>query len=165
MVLVNDWSARDIQKWEYAPLGPFLAKNFGTSISPWVVMLEALAPYRTEGPSQEPPPLPYLRTKGNPTWNVQLEVRLQGAGMPEGATDLCLEFAIPLLECPAASRPSHLRRVQSENGRFAGHGHGERTHAGFRSAAAYWNWTWGGEQLLARLPTEVNGDSWRTATA
>ena len=64
MVLVNDWSARDIQKWEYVPLGPFLAKNFGTSISPWVVTLDALEPFRVTGPAQDPEPLPYLRQGG-----------------------------------------------------------------------------------------------------
>src|SRR5262249_10448847 len=60
LVLVNDWSVRDLQKWEYHPLGPFLAKNFGTSISPWVVPLEALELFRTAGPQQDPAPLPYL---------------------------------------------------------------------------------------------------------
>ncbi len=64
LVLVNDWSARDIQAWEYQPLGPFLAKNFATSISPWVVPLEALEPFRTAGPKQDPEPLPYLRASG-----------------------------------------------------------------------------------------------------
>lgn len=64
MVLVNDWSARDIQKWEYVPLGPFLAKNFATTISPWVVTMEALRPWRCAGPAQEPPPLAYLREDG-----------------------------------------------------------------------------------------------------
>ena len=58
MVLLNDWSARDIQKWEYVPLGPFLAKNFATSISPWIVTMDALEPFRTKGPKQEPTPLP-----------------------------------------------------------------------------------------------------------
>ena len=81
MVLVNDWSARDIQKWEYAPLGPFLAKNFGTSISPWVVTMDALAPFRTAGPVQDPAPLDYLRTSGNWAYDVQLEVWLQGEKM------------------------------------------------------------------------------------
>ena len=61
MVLVNDWSARDIQAWEYQPLGPFLAKNFATSISPWVVPLEALEPFRVKGLTQEPKPLEYLQ--------------------------------------------------------------------------------------------------------
>lgn len=77
MVLVNDWSARDIQKWEYVPLGPFLAKNFGTSISPWVVPMEALEPFRTAGPPQDPPPLPYLRTTGVGAYDIHLEVHLQ----------------------------------------------------------------------------------------
>ncbi|MBH31139.1 MAG: fumarylacetoacetase [Candidatus Marinimicrobia bacterium] len=76
MVLVNDWSARDIQKWEYQPLGPFLAKNFGTTISPWVVTLEALEPFRCDGPEQTPEPLPYLRSTGKRTFDIQLEVAL-----------------------------------------------------------------------------------------
>lgn len=77
MVLVNDWSARDIQKWEYQPLGPFLAKNFATSISPWVVTLDALEPFRQSGPEQEPEPLPYLQSKGDWAYDIQLEVQLQ----------------------------------------------------------------------------------------
>ncbi len=81
MVLVNDWSARDVQSWEYAPLGPFLAKNFGTSISPWVVTMEALEPFRCAGPSQDPPPLAYLRTAGDQAIDIHLEVSLQSAGM------------------------------------------------------------------------------------
>lgn len=83
VVLVNDWSARDIQKWEYQPLGPFLSKSFGTSISPWVVTLEALAPFQTEGPRQDPAPLAYLQTEGNPTWDITLEVWLQSSSMCE----------------------------------------------------------------------------------
>jgi fumarylacetoacetase len=82
LVLVNDWSARDLQAWEYVPLGPFLAKNFATSISPWVVPLEALEPFRVAGPAQDPEPLPYLRTEGPQAYDVQLEVWLQGATMP-----------------------------------------------------------------------------------
>jgi fumarylacetoacetase len=81
MVLVNDWSARDIQAWEYVPLGPFLAKNFGTSISPWVVPLEALAPFRIAGAVQDPEPLSYLRPTGDWTYDIQLEVLLQTAKM------------------------------------------------------------------------------------
>src|SRR3954454_12416072 len=81
LVLVNDWSARDIQKWEYVPLGPFLAKNFGTSISPWVVPLDALAPFRTAGPPQDPLPLPYLRSSGDWAIDIQLEVALQTPSM------------------------------------------------------------------------------------
>jgi fumarylacetoacetase len=79
MVLVNDWSARDIQKWEYQPLGPFTAKNFATSISPWVVPLEALDPFRCKGPEQVPLPLPYLQTKGELAYDIKLEVFLQGS--------------------------------------------------------------------------------------
>ncbi len=81
MVLVNDWSARDIQAWEYVPLGPFLAKNFGTSVSPWVVPLAALEPFRTAGPRQDPEPLPYLRSPGDWAFDIELEVTIQGAGM------------------------------------------------------------------------------------
>jgi fumarylacetoacetase len=81
MVLVNDWSARDIQKWEYVPLGPFLAKNFATSISPWVVTLDALEPFRTAGPVQDPQPLPYLQTTGPQAYDIHLEALLQTAKM------------------------------------------------------------------------------------
>lgn len=86
MVVVNDWSARDIQAWEYQPLGPFLAKNFATSISPWVVTLDALKPFRTEGPAFEKELLPYLRTDGNPTFDINLEVKLQSEKMSEPET-------------------------------------------------------------------------------
>lgn len=81
-VLVNDWSARDIQSWEYQPLGPFLSKNFATSISPWVVPLEALEPFRAVGPVQEPEPLPYLRQSGLRAFDIHLEIWLQGKGEP-----------------------------------------------------------------------------------
>jgi fumarylacetoacetase len=81
MVLLNDWSARDIQKWEYVPLGPFLAKNFASSISPWIVTMDALEPYRTKGPNQDPTPLPYLQQKGKHAFDIQLEVAIQ----PENA--------------------------------------------------------------------------------
>lgn len=77
MVLLNDWSARDIQTWEYVPLGPFLAKNFATSISPWVITLDALEPFRTTSPKQEPTPLPYLQQTGDKTFDINLEVYLQ----------------------------------------------------------------------------------------
>ncbi|MBA2269446.1 MAG: fumarylacetoacetase [Chthoniobacterales bacterium] len=83
MVLMNDWSARDVQAWEYQPLGPFLAKNFCTSISPWVVTMDALEPFRLALPPQEPEPLPYLRAQNDSTYNIQLEARLQTATMPE----------------------------------------------------------------------------------
>jgi fumarylacetoacetase len=82
-VLMNDWSARDIQAWEYQPLGPFLAKNFCTSISPWVVMLEALEPFRKPLPKQDPEPLPYLREKNDFTFDIQLEASLRTAKLNE----------------------------------------------------------------------------------
>jgi fumarylacetoacetase len=81
LVLMNDWSARDIQAWEYQPLGPFLAKNFCTSISPWVVTLEALEPFRKPLPRQDPEPLPYLRAKNDFTFDIQLEAQLQTSSM------------------------------------------------------------------------------------
>ena len=81
LVLMNDWSARDIQAWEYQPLGPFLAKNFCTSISPWVVTLEALEPFRKPLPRQDPEPLSYLRAKNDFTFDIQLEAKLETAKM------------------------------------------------------------------------------------
>ena len=79
-VLFNDWSARDIQAWEYQPLGPFLGKNFASSVSPWVVTPEALADFRVAGPKQVPEPLPYLRSEGDCNLNINLEVALQTNG-------------------------------------------------------------------------------------
>ena len=76
-VLFNDWSARDIQKWEYVPLGPFLAKSFASSMSPWVVTLEALEPFKIDGPKQEPTVLPYLNFKGSKNYDINLEVSIQ----------------------------------------------------------------------------------------
>jgi fumarylacetoacetase len=78
VVLVNDWSARDIQAWEYVPLGPFLGKSFATSISPWVVPLEALRAARVDPPDQEPAPLPHLRDPEGWALNIAMEVRLNG---------------------------------------------------------------------------------------
>jgi fumarylacetoacetase len=77
MVLFNDWSARDIQKWEYVPLGPFLAKNFASSISPWIVTMDALEPYRVKGPEQSPTPLTYLQQIGNKAFDINLEVAIK----------------------------------------------------------------------------------------
>ncbi|MVT55097.1 fumarylacetoacetase [Bradyrhizobium yuanmingense] len=78
-VLLNDWSARDIQQWEYVPLGPFLAKAFATSISPWVVTREALEPFRLNGPEQQPVPLDYLKQTRPQNYDVALDVSLRGA--------------------------------------------------------------------------------------
>ena len=77
MVLFNDWSARDMQTWEYVPLGPFLAKNFASTISPWVVTMEALEPFRVPQPLQEPQVLPYLKSTGNNNLDIQLQVIIQ----------------------------------------------------------------------------------------
>jgi len=74
MVVFNDWSARDIQKWEYVPLGPFLGKSFGSSVSPWVVPMEALEPFRVKGPKQDPKVLPYLKSTGKRNYDLNLEV-------------------------------------------------------------------------------------------
>lgn len=83
MVLFNDWSARDIQKWEYVPLGPFLAKSFASSISPWIVTMDALLPFKTESPEQSPTPLPYLQQKDKSTFDINLQIGIA----PEGAEE------------------------------------------------------------------------------
>ncbi len=83
LVLFNDWSARDIQKWEYVPLGPFLAKNFASSISPWIVTLDALEPFRIPGPVQDPKVLSYLEFDGDKHFDINLEVAIQPEGSDE----------------------------------------------------------------------------------
>jgi len=80
LALFNDWSARDIQKWEYIPLGPFLAKSFASTLSPWIVTLDALEPFRTEGYDQDPEVLPYLKYEGKKNYDIKLQVAIQ----PEG---------------------------------------------------------------------------------
>lgn len=87
LVILNDWSARDIQQWEYVPLGPFNSKTFGTSISPWVVTMDALEPFRRDNPAQSPEPLSYLRQQAPNAYDIALEVAVQ----PEGAaaTTVC----------------------------------------------------------------------------
>jgi fumarylacetoacetase len=86
LVLVNDWSVRDVQRWEYVPLGPFLAKNIGTSVSAWVVTMDALEPFRIKGPAQKPQPLPYLRHNQARSYDINLEVGLQAGSMQSPAT-------------------------------------------------------------------------------
>ncbi|KAM1005254.1 hypothetical protein ACFX13_005391 [Malus domestica] len=83
LVLMNDWSARDIQAWEYIPLGPFLGKSFGTTISPWIVTLEALEPFLCDAPKQDPHPLPYLAEKISQNYDISLEVQIKPAGQDE----------------------------------------------------------------------------------
>eukprot|EP00271_Cylindrocystis_brebissonii_P017672 TRINITY_DN4680_c0_g2_i1.p1 TRINITY_DN4680_c0_g2~~TRINITY_DN4680_c0_g2_i1.p1 ORF type:complete len:397 (+),score=46.42 TRINITY_DN4680_c0_g2_i1:112-1191(+) len=81
LVLMNDWSARDIQKWEYVPLGPFLGKNFGTTVSPWVVTLDALVPFLCPAPKQSPRPLDYLQEVERHTYDIHLEVSIRPTGI------------------------------------------------------------------------------------
>lgn len=76
LALFNDWSARDLQKWEYVPLGPFLGKNFASSLAPWIVSIDALEPFRVDGPTQDPEVLPYLQTKGKQNFDIALDVYL-----------------------------------------------------------------------------------------
>lgn len=83
MALFNDWSARDIQGWEYVPLGPFLGKSFASHLSCWIVTLDALEPFRTRGPVQEPKVLPYLEYKGDKHIDINLEVLIQPEGSEE----------------------------------------------------------------------------------
>lgn len=83
MMVFNDWSARDIQKWEYVPLGPFLAKNFASSLSPWIVTLDALEPFRVAGPAQAPEVLTYLKYEGDKNIDIKLQVAIQ----PEGSSE------------------------------------------------------------------------------
>ena len=84
MVLLNDWSARDIQKWEYVPLGPFNAKTFASEVSPWIVTMDALAPFKTSCPTQEPKPLAYLNEKASDSsFDITLSVEL----LPENADE------------------------------------------------------------------------------
>ncbi|MEN9700335.1 MAG: fumarylacetoacetase [Bacteroidota bacterium] len=86
MCLFNDWSARDIQKWEYVPLGPFLAKNFASSMSCWIVTLDALQPFAVDTPEQDPKVLSYLAFEGKKSYDIQLEVALA----PENAAETCI---------------------------------------------------------------------------
>ncbi|MEM7186712.1 MAG: fumarylacetoacetate hydrolase family protein, partial [Bacteroidota bacterium] len=83
LVLFNDWSARDIQAWEYVPLGPFLGKSFASTISPWIVTLDALESFRVDGPKQDPEPLPYLKQTGPKNFDIHLEAIIQ----PEGGEE------------------------------------------------------------------------------
>ncbi|KAK9224177.1 hypothetical protein WN944_012627 [Citrus x changshan-huyou] len=86
VMLMNDWSARDIQAWEYVPLGPFLGKSFGTTLSPWIVTLDALEPFACDSPKQDPQPLPYLAEKISKNYDISLEVQIK----PAGKEDSCV---------------------------------------------------------------------------
>lgn len=89
LVVMNDWSARDIQKWEYIPLGPFLAKSLGTSISPWIVTLEALEAAKVDNPKQDPQPLPYLQHSDKFSFDIQLQVDIVPEGNRSSMTTVC----------------------------------------------------------------------------
>lgn len=86
LVLMNDWSARDIQAWEYVPLGPFLGKSFGTTLSPWIVSLDALEPFSCDAPKQDPSPLPYLSEKMSKNYDISLEVLIKLAGREDSCS-------------------------------------------------------------------------------
>ncbi len=113
-VLLNDWSARDIQAWEYQPLGPFLAKSFATSISPWIVTLDALEPFRVDEPLHDPEPLPYLRSRKHWAYDIELELLLQTNAMRErdqdAVVDLAHELSRHVLDGRPAARARHLER-------------------------------------------------------
>ncbi|KIG04021.1 fumarylacetoacetase [Caballeronia concitans] len=94
MVLLNDWSARDIQQWEYVPLGPFNSKGFATTISPWIVTLDALEPFRTATPAQDPEPLPYLRHTGDHAFDIALQVDLRAEGASKPTTISRTNFSL-----------------------------------------------------------------------
>ena len=89
-VLLNDWSARDSQVWEYQPVGPFLGRAFATTISPWVVTTEALEPFRVYGPSQNPAPLDYLKQAAPYNYDIELEVHLQSTIISKQTTKICI---------------------------------------------------------------------------
>jgi fumarylacetoacetase len=106
VVLVNDWSARDIQRWEYQPLGPFLGKSFATSISPWIVPIAALEPHRVKGPPQDPPPLPYVAAREPWNFDIALEIELNGAVVSQtNARDLYWSAAQQLAHASSGGAP------------------------------------------------------------
>ena len=116
MVLLNDWSARDIQAWEYQPLGPFLAKNFATSISPWVVPMEALESFRVPGPVQDPEPLEYLRHDGDGSFDINLEAYLKGEKQRKPKRISSSNYPFALLEWCSNGSSSYNWRLRLECG-------------------------------------------------
>ena len=148
-VILNDWSARDIQQWEYVPLGPFQAKVFATSISPWVVTREALEPFRLHGPAQDPKPLPYLQQVQPNNYDMALEVGMRAAQMNEAAKHQPHQFQIHVLVVGAAARAPRLIRLRHECRRSLGVAAPSRARRR-TSAAACWRsagtapsrWSW-----------------------
>jgi fumarylacetoacetase len=150
LVLVNDWSARDVQAHESQPLGPFLGKSFATSVSPWLVTLDALAPFRVPPPRQDPAPPPYLATEGDWAYDVRLEVALQTAAMraagvpavPVSATTLAVMYwTVPQLVAHATVNGAPLRP-----GDLLGTGTVSGPEPG--SAGSLMELTWGGQRPL-----------------
>ena len=130
LVLFNDWSARDIQKWEYVPLGPFLGKNFGSSISPWIVTLEALNHLRVPGPQQDPEVLDYLKYDGESHYDVPLEVEIIPEGAASGQVVCRSNFRTHVLEHAPATGPPHSQRLQPSSRRHDGERHNQRSEKG-----------------------------------
>jgi len=129
-VLLNDWSARDIQAWEYQPLGPFLAKSFATTISPWIVTMDALEPYRAAAfkrPAGDPAPLPYLAdppTRSGRLYDSGGDVSAKREDAPGGNACLALvarQLQGCVLDAGANGRPPCLQRLQPAARRSAGH--------------------------------------------
>ena len=122
-VILNDWSARDIQQWEYVPLGPFQAKVFATSISPWVVTREALEPFRLHGPAQDPKPLPYLQQVQPNNYDMALEVGLRAAPDERGQKHQPHQFQVHVLVVGAAARAPCFIGLRHECRRSLGERH------------------------------------------
>ena len=156
-VLVNDWSARDIQRWEYVPLGPFLGKSFATSISPWIVPLEALEGARVAAPPQDPEPLPYLRTSEDWALDIALEVSLAAAG---GEARVISRTNSRGLYWTAAQQLAHAT-VNGTNVRPGDlYASGTISGSGPGTAGSLIELTWGG-----RDPIDLPGDERRTFLA
>ena len=154
MVLLNDWSARDIQQWEYVPLGPFNSKGFATTISPWIVTLDALEPFRVAQPVQEPQPLAYLRHDGEHAFDIHLEVTC-ARKRARREHDLADQLQAHVLDDGAATRASHGIRLQYAGGRSDGLGHDQRPHED--SYGSLLELTWNGKK-----PLQLNEGGTRT---
>ena len=153
LALFNDWSARDIQKWEYVPLGPFLGKSFGSSVSPWIVTLDALAPYRVSGPDQDPAILPYFGIR----WAKPLRRRPRSGNhsrkwrRPHGVP---FQFQAHVLEHAPTACASHGQRLQHQCRRHDGFGHDQRPRKRFL-------WLHAGNQLARHQPVQMPDGSER----
>lgn len=166
LVLVNDWSARDIQRWEYVPLGPFLAKSFGTTISPWVVTLDALEPFRCPGPTQRPTPLPYLEVPGDQAYDIALEVALQSEAMRRTERlKTPTACARPTSNTSTGASPSRWRTTPSAGATCAPATCSRQAPSAARrpTAAAACSRSRGAAACRCACPTATSGGSSRTA--